>query len=94
MKKARLVYAMLVGSKKSVVKMKLEAGAMKDIDAVFFGETEVFLQVLGLQPNERYILVDASSPMDVDVLFYPELNDYFGGKKLQLVVRNIRKSQG
>ena len=94
MKKARLVYAMLVGSKKSVVKMKLEAGTTKDIDAVFFGDTEVFLQVLGLQPNERYILVDASSPMNVDILFYPELNDYFGGKKLQLVVRNIRKSQG
>ena len=94
MKKTRLVYAMLVGSKKSVVKMKLETAPMRDIDAVFFGETEAFLQVLGLKPNERYILVDASSPMDVDILFYPELNDYFGGKKLQLVVRNIRKSQG
>ena len=88
-----LDYAALIGAKRNVVKIKL-ASRDRLHDAVYFGDPDVFVRVLGLEPDDMGMLVGGAMPrLRVDVIFYPEINEYNGCRRMQLVVRSIRPSQ-
>ena len=63
------------------------------IDAVFFGDAGVFMQKLDLSDSGDGALIGwGGRPLPVDVTFSPEINDYNGVRKVQMIVRSIRKA--
>jgi single-stranded-DNA-specific exonuclease len=96
-------YASLIGAKRNVIKLKLRQAAPRAenrgqygrqaIDAVFFGDTGLFLDKLNLTGDGGGSLVVRGSPRrTVDLTFHPEINDYNGVRKLQLIIRSVRNS--
>ena len=96
-------YASLIGSKRNVVRLKLRPNKQRTnerypydknyIDAVFFHDAEMLLNKLGLSAGDDGAIVSRGEPRTlVDVTFYPEINDYNGIRKVQLIIRSIRKA--
>jgi single-stranded-DNA-specific exonuclease len=95
--------ASLIGSRRNVVKMRLRDGAPRGperpvayrqpIEAVFFGDVGLFAEKLGLEAGPDGVLIYMGSPaVTADVTFFVEINDYNGVRKVQLIIRSIRKS--
>ena len=88
-------YASLIGAKRNVVKMKLRpvTGDAQTIDAILFGDSGLFMQKLDIVDDGSGQLICRSSPrVCVDVTFHTEINDYNGFRKVQLIIRSIRKA--
>ena len=93
LKDMALEYASIIGSRRNVVKMKLRRNTSPPVDAVFFGDIGMFLHKLDLADNGDAPLVYRGSPAVIlDVTFYAEINDYNGIRKIQLIVRSVRKA--
>ena len=104
MRGVALEYASLIGIKRNVIKMKLRKStpranerissyAMPLIDAVFFGDVNIFLKKLELTAGADDVLVCRGAPaIDLDITFYLEINEYNGTRKVQLIVRSVRKA--
>ena len=98
-----LEYASLIGSRRNVVKMKLRHNSCRDdersscakpfVDAVFFGDAGLFMRKLDLIAGEDGIIVSRGSPrVVIDATFFPEINEYNGVRKVQLIIRSVRKA--
>ena len=98
-----LEYASLIGSRKNVVKMKLRhytdrcdersAYGKPLIEAVFFGDVVLFMRKLDLTAGDDGVIVNRGSPaVTIDATFFPEINEYNGVRKIQLIVRSVRKA--
>ena len=62
-------------------------------DAVFFGDICNFFYALDLAPDKDGLLVNKNMPpVRVDLTFLPEINEYNGVRRMQLIVRSIRKA--
>jgi single-stranded-DNA-specific exonuclease len=86
-------YAALVGLKRNVVRLKISSEKRKNVDAVFFGDSEVFIEMLGITPDDSGLLLVDGFPQPVDITYHPEINTFRGFEKTQLILHNIRLSK-
>ncbi|MGL4665080.1 MAG: single-stranded-DNA-specific exonuclease RecJ, partial [Clostridium butyricum] len=92
-KDINVIKAMILGKNRNVLKMKLKTKAGKSIDGVYFGDIETFEEVIkDKYGNDQLIKLYDGSYNDVklDMVFYPDINEYNGNVSLQVVVQNYR----
>ena len=87
--------ARILGKDKNVLKLNLTDGSMF-IDGIYFGNIEVFEEEVKNNYGEmEYMkLLDGNArTIKMDFVYYPEINEYMGNKKVQMVINNFRVSQ-
>lgn len=92
MKKLKLLEAKILGKNRNVLKLKLTDGRLK-IEGIFFGDIEGFEENIKLEyGEEEYDKVFNGMPNNVylDIICFPEINEFMGNKKVQLVISNYR----
>ena len=92
-KDINVIKAMILGKNRNVLKMKLKTKAGKLIDGVYFGDIETFEEVIrDKYGNDQLIKLYDGSYNDVklDMVFYPDINEYNGNVSLQVIVQNYR----
>ena len=67
----------VMGKNRNVVKMTLEAAGGHAIEALYFGDGDAFLEEQG-------------SRRIIDVVYYPDINEYNGNRTLQIVIRRYK----
>jgi hypothetical protein len=83
--------AALAGKKGNAIKLRLASGSGLRLDGVYFGDAADFAGALGAQLGEDGVF---SCCGPADIMFYPEIDDYRGMRKIQLVVSAVRRSRG
>lgn len=90
-KEIEILSIRILGKNRNVCKMQVKSAGSQVIPAVYFGETEVFLNYL----EEKYgndALMQAMegkrSGIIVSFVYYPEINSYNGRENIQIVVKN------
>lgn len=78
-RKLRVRGAALIGKSQNVLKMKLESSGGNVVDAVMFGAS-----------SENIPQVNS----EINILYYPDINEYMGRKKLQFVVHEWKYPAG
>ena len=87
--------ARILGKDKNVLKLNLTDGSMF-IDGIYFGNIEAFEEEIKNSYGEvEYMkLLDGNArAIKMDFVYYPEINEYMGNKKVQMVINNFRVSQ-
>jgi len=93
----KLLGGSLIGKNKNVFKGVVQNQAGERIEAIYFGDTEDFVQFLieeyGQQQYENMLRGDANT-IDIGLTYYPSVNEFRGRKTMQIVIQNycrIRK---
>lgn len=82
-KNIEVLDAKILGKNKNVLKMYVRDGAGTCLEAMYFGNIEVFQQYV----KETYgTLVGAK----MSFTYHPDINEYGGQKKMQIIVQNYR----
>ncbi|MPM28811.1 Single-stranded-DNA-specific exonuclease RecJ [bioreactor metagenome] len=95
MKKLKLLEAKILGKNRNVLKLKLSDGGLV-IEGIYFGDIEKFEETMKWEFGDyEYGRVLNGEPNNVylDVICFPEINEYMGNKKVQLVISNYRVSK-
>ncbi|MVX62406.1 single-stranded-DNA-specific exonuclease RecJ [Clostridium chromiireducens] len=95
MKKLKLLEAKILGKNRNVLKLKLSDGALV-IEGIYFGDIESFEETIKLRFGEyeyNRVLSGDSNHVYLDIICFPEINEYMGNKKVQLVISNYRISK-
>lgn len=93
-KKLKLLEAKILGKNKNVLKLKLTDGSLA-IEGIYFGDIEDFEDSIKYEFGEyEYIRIfnGESNKVYLDLICFPEVNEYMGNKKVQLVISNYRIS--
>ena len=81
----------IVGNNRKIVKLGLGRPNEKEIDAVYFGDHEQFLndieKIYGKATREK-LLLGQEKNVKMSFTFYPEINEYRGSTSLQMVIKN------
>lgn len=93
----KLLGGSLIGKNKNVFKGIVQNQVGDRIEAIYFGDTENFVQFLmeeyGQQQYENMLRGDANT-IDIGLTYYPSVNEFRGRKTMQIVIQNycrIRK---
>ncbi|MCD8083038.1 MAG: single-stranded-DNA-specific exonuclease RecJ [Clostridiales bacterium] len=73
----RILSARVLGKNRNVVKLTLGAKSGFSMDGLLFTEGDRFLEEMG--DNRR-----------IDVIYYPDINEYHGRRSLQIIIRDYR----
>ncbi|MPQ42327.1 single-stranded-DNA-specific exonuclease RecJ [Clostridium tarantellae] len=95
MRKLKLLEAKILGKNRNVLKLKLSDGGLV-IEGIYFGDIESFEETMKWEFGDyEYGRVLNGEPNNVylDVICFPEINEYMGNKKVQLVISNYRVSK-
>lgn len=95
MKKLKVVEAKILGKNKNVLKLKLTDGRLY-IEGIYFGDIEVFENSIKdeLGENEyNKVFNGISNSLYLDIICMPDINEFNGNKKVQLVISNYRISK-
>ena len=95
MKKLKLLGAKILGKNGNVLKLRLSDGNLV-IEGIYFGDVEGFEEIIKYEFDEHeYSKVLSGEPNHVylDLICFPEINEFMGNKKVQLVISNYRVSQ-
>ena len=87
--------ARVLGKDKNVLKLNLTDGNLF-IDGIFFGDVDAFEEEVKNSYGEmEYMkLLDGNARgIKMDFVYYPEINEYMGNKKVQIVINNFRIAQ-
>ena len=93
-KKLKLLEAKVLGKNKNVLKLSLTDGTL-GIEGIYFGDIEGFEKTIkGEFGEEEYSRVfnGISNNVYLDIVCFPEINEYMGNKKIQLFINNYRIS--
>jgi single-stranded-DNA-specific exonuclease len=85
-----LAGASLMGARRSVARLRLQPRRRASLEGVFFGGPGPLADALGIRFDAAGNLAPGGAGLLVDVVFCPEVNDYGGARRIQLVVRGIR----
>ena len=94
MKSLKLLDLKILGKDRNVLKMKLSDGTLF-IDGIYFGDINDFEEALKLSYGEdEYNKVFNGYPngVKIDLVCVPEINEFRGNKKVQLIIQNYRFS--
>ncbi len=81
----------ILGKNQNVCRMMVKSADSAVLPALYFGETEVFLNFLKRKFGEgalRQSLAGDGCGMTISVVYYPEINRYNGREDIQIVVKN------
>lgn len=84
--------ARVLGKNNNVLKLNLSDGYL-NIDGIYFGDIEGVLESIKDKFGEleyNKMLNGNMNMVSVDVIYYPDINEYMGRKSVQLVIQNIR----
>ena len=91
-KNIKIVNANLLGKNKNVLKLKLVVGN-KRITGIIFNNIEEFEHKVKSKYGENELLnlyLKGSNKVYMDLLFYPDINQWNGNKNIQLIISSIR----
>ena len=95
MKKLKVVEARILGKNRNVLKLKLTDGRLY-IEGIYFGDIEGFEESIKLELGEdeyNKVFSGASNNLYLDIICMPDINEFNGNKKVQLVISNYRISK-
>lgn len=95
MKKLKVVEVKILGKNKNVLKLKLTDGRLY-IEGIYFGDIEGFENSIKdeLGENEyNKVFNGISNSLYLDIICMPDINEFNGNKKVQLVISNYRISK-
>jgi single-stranded-DNA-specific exonuclease len=92
-KNINILKAAILGKNNNVLKLKLKTKLNNVVDAIYFGEISGFEQAItdrfGMEELQK--LYDGSyNDVNMDLVFYPSINEYNGNTSIQIVVQNYR----
>lgn len=85
--------ARVVGKNANVLKLVLLTEEKKTIDGVYFGDTEEFFSYIAEKYGEtvcRELRAGNKSGVKLTIVYYPNINEYNGTKKIQVVIQKYR----
>lgn len=80
-----------IGKNRNVVKMSVMGPEGIIMDALYFGDTDVFLDFLEEEygrDNVAAALRGMRNTIDIGVTYYPQINEFQGKRSLQIVIQN------
>ncbi|WP_026888224.1 single-stranded-DNA-specific exonuclease RecJ [Clostridium beijerinckii] len=92
-KNINLLRATILGKNRNVLKLKLKTKLNKTLDAIYFGDIEKFEEeVSNKYGNEELqkLYNGEYNHVNLDLVFYPSINEYNGNTTIQIVVQNYR----
>ncbi|MCE5220800.1 MAG: single-stranded-DNA-specific exonuclease RecJ [Clostridium sp.] len=92
-KNINILKATILGKNKNVLKFKLKTKFNKALDAIYFGDICEFEEVINDKYGKKELqkLYDgAYNDVQLDLVFYPNVNEYNGNTSIQIVVQNYR----
>lgn len=92
MKKLKVVEAKVLGKNKNVLKLKLSDGRLY-IEGIYFGDIEGFENAIKDELGEseyNKVFNGLQNNLYLDLICIPEVNEFNGNKKVQLVISNYR----
>lgn len=95
MKKLKVVDVKILGKNRNVLKLKLTDGRLY-IEGVYFGDIEGFENSIKNELGEieyNKVFNGLSNNIYLDIICMPEINEFNGNKKVQLVISNYRISK-
>lgn len=92
-RRLQLLQAKILGKNANVIKLRVMDLTGCVMDALYFGEAEEMKEYL----TEKYgkhkveeLFFGHADGMELDLTYYPSVNEYMGRKSLQIVIRNYR----
>ena len=88
----KVLKAMILGKDKNVLKFNLTDGYLK-IDGIYFGDIEKNLQLIKEKYGEveyNKMINGENNSVSIDIIYYPDINEFRGNKTVQLVIQSIR----
>ena len=95
MKKLKVVEAKILGKNRNVLKLKLTDGRLY-IEGIYFGDIEDFENSIKDELGEieyNKVFNGLSNNLYLDIICMPDINEFNGNKKVQLVISNYRISK-
>ncbi|HBJ1646128.1 MULTISPECIES: single-stranded-DNA-specific exonuclease RecJ [Clostridium] len=92
-KNVNAVKAMVLGQNKNVLKIKLKTTSGRVIDSIYFGDIEEFEQYITKKYNYeelQKLYGGEFNSVNLDLVFYPSINEYNGNISIQIVIQNYR----
>lgn len=92
-KKLKIHRGYLLGANKNVLKLNLVSFSGQKIEGLLFGETESFIEDIKAIYGEKELenmFRGIENSINVDILYYPDINEYMGNSTLQVVIKNFR----
>lgn len=80
-----------IGKNRNVVKMSVMGPEGIIMDALYFGDTDVFFDFLEEEygrDNVAAALREMRNTIDIGVTYYPQINEFQGKRSLQIVIQN------
>ena len=84
--------ARILGKNNNVLKLNLTDGYL-NIDGIYFGDIEVALEIIKNKFGEyeyNKMLNGQTNIVKIDIVYFPDINEYNGRKSVQLLIQNIR----
>ena len=95
MKKLKVIEAKILGKNRNVIKLKLSDGRLY-IEGIYFGDIDSFENSIKDELGEieyNKVFNGLSNNLYLDIICMPEINEFNGNKKVQLVISNYRISK-
>lgn len=95
MKKLKVIEAKILGKNRNVLKLKLSDGRLY-IEGIYFGDIDSFENSIKDELDEieyNKVFNGLSNNLYLDIICMPEINEFNGNKKVQLVISNYRISK-
>ncbi|AOR22875.1 single-stranded-DNA-specific exonuclease RecJ [Clostridium taeniosporum] len=92
-KNINAIKAMILGQNRNVLKIKLKTSNGRFMDAIYFGDAQEFEQYMikKYSYGELQKLYNGEfNCINLDLIFYPNINEYNGNISIQLVIQNYR----
>jgi len=94
-RKVKVTLAQILGKNKNVLKLKLKFDNIF-VDGIYFGDIDTFEHTIKefCGEEEYYRLFNGElNNVYLDFVYFPEVNEYMGNKKVQLIINNYRVSK-
>lgn len=92
-KDLRISRAMVVGRNQNVLKLNLETAFGEKISAVYFGDVERFKDFYSEKFGQAELekaFTGRNNDIRMQIIYYPEINEYNGMQSVQLIIKNYR----
>ena len=92
-KNVNILGARILGQNRNVVKMQVADAAGTVMDALYFGDVEVFRSYLeekfGWEETEK-MFQNRKSGITISIIYYPTINEFRGQRSLQIVISDYQ----
>lgn len=92
-KNINVLKAIVMGKNRNVLKLKLKSKYGKNIDGIYFGDIEEFekriIDKYGKEELQK-LYDGVYNDVMIDIVFYPNVNEYNGNTSIQIVIQNYR----